>query len=200
MMTRLRVKGSCYLKTSRRGPQRPAAWSCCGLYVRGCGGNSRRSSSRLPWSSHRAGVAFKPMCMRLWQEGRNSARFWFGSARVGFFNTSQQRSCKSAALICSSFSYSCRASFLLPFITAPSNKDHLGSSPLRPDGGSDQTHLSLGVGGCCSHNISRDYTKLWFIYFKDLNFLRVGFSIISHQTASFPTFSILWKTTSPWDT
>lgn len=78
-----RVKKSCYLKTSRRDPQRPAAWSGCGLYMRGCGGNSRSSSSRLPWSSRTANVAFKTMYVPPnRKDGKNSARFWSG--QLGF--------------------------------------------------------------------------------------------------------------------
>lgn len=59
--TLVSVKPDSYLETGRRGPLRPATFSGCGLCRYCCSANSRRSSLRLPSSSHKSdSVAFKP--------------------------------------------------------------------------------------------------------------------------------------------
>lgn len=60
LKTVINIQWGSYLKTSRRDPLRPATFSCCGLCSYCCSVNSRRSSSRLPYSSHKSSsVAFK---------------------------------------------------------------------------------------------------------------------------------------------
>lgn len=58
-MKQRHIRGA-HLKTGRRGPLRPAASSCCGLYSCCCSVKSRRSSSPQPSFSHISNnVAFK---------------------------------------------------------------------------------------------------------------------------------------------